>query len=451
MRSERLIGFTKTALQVTGRYPPFRAALVLLLLSAAAAAGLSAQRGDSLRYELAIGIEVRPRFEFRAHHRLRPDDTAAPNVYATQRNQLQLDYQRKTWLFHTSWQEIHLWGERGQPSSIGSIHAYELYVEPRLLNNLSVRIGRQALSLDNGRLFSAAPWAQQCRAHEGLRFFYGRDKLNMDLTLASTRPYSDLFRAEYSPVASHRYKLLLVHHLVCRISERFRMTAINSLDVSDRPDASTSNPWRVTSGGRVEFVKGDMALTANAYYQYGQDASQRSIRAYYLQPEAKVAMGKMTLRLGAEILSGQPESRQAARSRSFLLPYGVAWKFMGNMNFFARFPGDVQGSGLLNPYLFTSYQARKQLMLRADINGFFSQHPLLDNGSEAARYLGFESDWSLHYKPRQDIEINFGFSVLIPHESIKLLGKVEDTGRLPVWSYLMVSYRPEVFRRGKVS
>ncbi|MCH5690528.1 hypothetical protein LWM68_43645 [Niabella sp. W65] len=60
-------------------------------------------------------------------------------------------------MFHTSLQEIHLWGKGGRPSSIGGINAFELYVQKKILNNLMVKIGRQGVLLDNGRIFSDAP------------------------------------------------------------------------------------------------------------------------------------------------------------------------------------------------------------------------------------------------------------------------------------------------------
>ncbi|WP_026631393.1 hypothetical protein [Dyadobacter alkalitolerans] len=44
----------------------------------------------------------------------------------------------------------------GQVSRVGSINAFELYAEGFIDKHISVRVGRQALTLDNGRIFSVS-------------------------------------------------------------------------------------------------------------------------------------------------------------------------------------------------------------------------------------------------------------------------------------------------------
>ena len=122
---------------------------------------------------------------------------------------------------------------------------------------------------------------------------------------------------------------------------------------------------------------------------------------------------------------------------------------MGNMNLFTRFPADVHNSGLINPYLFVIQQVNRKLSLRADGNLFYSQFQLLDaNSVMAKRYLGFESDLSFNYKPIKNVDINFGLSFLLQEKSMELLGKV-NAGTIPVWSYLMISFSPQVLHYKK--
>jgi hypothetical protein len=183
----------------------------------------------------------------------------------------------------------------------------------------------------------------------------------------------------------------------------------------------------------------------NAYYQYGQNAAAKKLRAYYIQPEISANTGNTLFRLGAEILSGDKSDVPKDVSSSFVPLYGVAWKFMGNMNLFTRFPADVNAKGLVNPYLFVIYQAGKNLSLRGDAHLFYSQYPLMKEGSEIeGKYLGFESDLSLNYKPVKGIEIIYGFSFTVADERMELLNKVPDAGKIPVWSYLMISFTPKL-------
>ncbi len=418
--------------------------LVLFILFTSPALRASAQIADTLKHELTVDFEVRPRFEFRNNFMLSPADPVMPELYATQRNRLTINYKSRGFRFHASPQEIHVWGRRDKLSQVGSINAFELFAEPALAKNFSVRIGRQALSLDNGRLFSAAPWAQQSRAHEGLRFLYN-GKLNTDLTIAFTRPYNERFEAAYSPVSSHQYKLLLVHHLKYQFKNKLTLTTINAMDVFEKPAEHNNYYRRVTNGGRAEYAHGRLYGTVNAYFQYGHTANARKLRAYYIQPEMSFNAARTAFRLGAELLSGDKAGIPKSSSNSFVPLYGVAWKFMGNMNLFTRFPADVNEKGLVNPYVFVIHQAGKKLSLRADAHLFYSQHSLLKSGDAlAGKYLGFESDVSLNFRPVKNLEIIYGISFTLAEERMELLKKAPDAGKIPVWSYLMISYTPRL-------
>lgn len=404
--------------------------------------GLFAQSSDTLRRALVVDFEVRPRIEYRNHFRWTSNETAGPELFATQRNRLSITYQTNRLRLHASPQEIHVWGQSGRFSKVGNLNFFELYAEPKLSRNLSVRIGRQALSLDNGRIFSAAPWAQQSRAHEGVRFLY-KNKVETDLTLAFTRPYGKHFDPAFSPVAAHSYKYLLVHHLKYKFANQLTLTTVNTMDVFRRETGDKAYYARITNGGRLEYTRRWFYATVNAYYQYGQDATSNRIRAYYIQPEISANTGKTLFRLGAEVMSGNRRSTPSDINASFVPLYGVAWKFMGNMNLFTRFPTDVNQKGLVNPYLFMIYQAGDKLSLRADAHLFYAQHPLVtETDQRDGTYLGFESDLSLNYKPIQVLEITSGFSFTLAKKRMELLHKVPDAGKVPVWSYLMVSYAP---------
>nr|WP_295927497.1 alginate export family protein [uncultured Dyadobacter sp.] len=420
-----------------------RAMRFLLLFLAVLGNVARAQSPDTLRRELTIDLELRPRAEYRDNFVWTAADTTMPRLYVTQRNRLNINYRTNRLRLHASPQEIHVWGESGRFSRVGSVNFFEAFAEPFINRNLSVRVGRQAISLDNGRIFSAAPWGQQSRAHEGIRILY-KKKLETDLTFAFTRPYSKHFDAAYSPVAAHTYKYLIVHHLKHKINDHITLTTINAMDIFRRP-ADRSYYQRITNGGRLEYNQNWLYGTVNAYYQYGENAGRKKIRAYYIQPEISANTGRTLFRLGAEILSGDRNAVSKEATASFVPLYGVAWKFMGNMNLFTRFPADVNEKGLVNPYLFIIHQAGKQLALRADAHLFYSQYPLLREGREIeGKYLGFESDLSLNYKPVKGVEIIYGLSLTVANDRMELFGKVRDAGKIPVWSYLMISFAPRL-------
>ncbi len=404
------------------------------------------QTTDSTEGRLTIKLSIRPRAEYRNNYVWNNQDTVLNDLLFTQRNRITITYEKKHFKIHGSLQEIHIWGKKEKFSAIGSINMYELYGESMIAKNTTVRIGRQALSLDNGRLFSTAPWAQQSRSHEGVRILYNK-KLDTDLMIGFTRNYSSSFDAAYSPTALHKYKMLFVHHLKYAIGNNYHLTTINAADFFAPISRLNKYNTRITSGGRITYTKDNFYFTLSAYYQYGKNETDEKISAYYMQPEFSLNRNRTTIRLGAEVLSGE-KSLKPKNTGSFVPLYGVAWKFMGNMNLFTKFPIDVQNRGLINPYLFLLYNYNTKVTLRADAHLFYSQYNFT-NSNINSHYLGFESDLSLNYIPTKNIEINFGFSFLLPQKNITSLHKIKNTEHIPTWTYLMISYHPVLWKYQK--
>jgi len=268
---------------------------------------LFSQQPDSLSKGLSITLELRPRAEYRFNYIHPPQDTLAEFFNITQRNRLSVNYARKKWLIKSDFQEIHYW-DKNTASKVGSINFYQLYLESRF-KGINLRIGRQGVLLDNGRIFSDAPWSQQSRAHEGIRLMKYSKNLRNDIFLLFTRKYGDHFDPAFSPVAAHRYKYMAIYNLNYNPNSRFSFNSINAIDVF-RDETSGDMYSRITTGGRVEFKNKQWYSTFNAYLQFGQNPKGKQLLAYYFQPEIRLALNKSTLRLGAEILSGSVRDYQ---------------------------------------------------------------------------------------------------------------------------------------------
>lgn len=86
--------------------------------------------------------------------------------------------------------------------------------------------------------------------------------------------------------------------------------------------------------------------------------------------------------MGSEIVSGNSSHLSDNRSGDFDVLYVVTWKFNGNMNVFTRFPTDVEGKCLVNPFLFTVIPLNTKLSLRCNFHLFYTQYPLLNNSGQ---------------------------------------------------------------------
>lgn len=400
---------------------------------------LHAQKADSLSQHFLMNIEIRPRAEYTSNYILPPNISIDPYFYITQRNRVSMSYEREKWLLKSDLQEIHLWDQDNKASKVGSVNFYQLFLETKF-KTINFRLGRQNILLDNGRLFSDAPWAQQGRAHEGIRVMKYSKHIANDFFFLFTRNYSNKFDPAYSPVAANRYKYLLMNSFNYNSNKVFSFNSINIVDFLE--DTNSGEMYtRATTGGRIDFKKNKWNYTLNSYLQFGDNPKGKKLFAYYFQPEIRLSLQKATWRLGAEIISGSSPRLSSNASGDFDVLYGVTWKFNGNMNVFTRFPTDVGGKGLINPYLFAAIPLTKKLSLRSDFHLFYTQYPLLNNtGQNSNKFLGFENDTSLKYTPVKELEINYAFAFYQPTNAMKDLPKIQDVNKIAIWSYLMVSY-----------
>lgn len=396
-----------------------------------------------------IGLEFRPRAEFRNGYRQLRNDTTEPAYFVSQRSRVNFTYTQSRVTFHTSFQDVRVWGQYGQTSVSGSFNVFEAYVEPGLTENWSLRVGRQKIELDNGRLFSAGNWSQTAKAHDGLDLIYNGDHIHSELILCFNQSSERVYETDYSPSSFNNYKLLNVYFLKIKLNEYFSLTALNAADGNQSKTSVRTLYERGTSGGRLDIKKGVFYLTLCGYYQYGRLQNGKQISASYFQPELQVNIQKLTTRLGAEFMSGDDATSASSISKSFVPLYGVAWKFMGNMDYFTNFPGDMKNGGIINPYLFLMYEINPGISVRSDLHLFYLQNKVLDPELNVLNaYLGFENDLSVRIKCNDFTTLDAGFSYMASAKSMEYI-KGGNNNLTPVWSYLMVTFKPGLLNRVK--
>ncbi len=400
-------------------------------------------QSDSTR-AFKLGLEFRPRFEFRDGYRSLPPTATDAAFFVSTRSRLLLDFKTKKAHFHASIQDVRVWGQNGSSPATNGLSLFEAYATFNLGKNnaWSLKAGRQAVELDNGRLFSKANWSQFSRAHDGLRLNYSASKLSTDLMLFYNQVGAFSFGTFY-PL--NHYKYLANHYLKYALSDRFTLNVLNSFD-GYQSQVSTSTVYvRGTSGGRLTYKKKAFKATIAAYYQYGQLQSGQRVSAFYLQPEVSFKIKRLEIRAGMEYLSGEDNTVSGDVNRSFSTLYGVAFKFNGHLNYFTSFPADVNGAGLINPYLFFDYKISKKLRLKFESHLFYSQSDLLDIDNNIANpYLGFETDLKLKYEMNADMDFDLGISTMIPTASMSTL-KTGDYLQKPLFLFLMFTWKPTLF------
>jgi len=411
---------------------------------------------------LNISVDMRARTEFRHGYRNIPVKDTAPSFFINQRTRLNFDFKAKRLDFFASIQDARVWGEQdpreGQGTTSGTtasptttfpIYLFEAYVEPHFNDHWSVRIGRQRLVYDNQRLFAENDWRLPGNSHDAVRFIYNNKiNFNTELTFAFNQSAENTFSTTYAPLTKN-YKDLLVHYLNYKLSKTFVLTTINTMDGYQSAYNPKTTYQRFTSGGRLEYQTYNWYLTTAAYYQYGKDSSGKKLSAYYIQPEIKYASKSLAIRLGMEYLSGQDST--SSKDNNFVPLYGVAHRFMGNLDLFTTFPSDVKNGGLINPYLFFQYTKNKWTV-RFENHLFYSHTGTAFKSMPSNnKYLGFENDWRLNFKPTPVIDLEYGFcwasvtnSMIEVKNGIKSSSDLDKYSKTPYWSYLSIRITPVI-------
>ncbi|WP_378018693.1 alginate export family protein [Adhaeribacter terreus] len=396
-----------------------------------------------------IEAEFRPRTEYRNGYRQLKPDTARPAFFTDHRSRIYLTYTTHRFLLHTSFQDVRVWGDQDPQTANGSVQIFETYAESSLSDKISVRIGRQKIIYDNERLFAQNNWRQIGRAHEAVRFMYKSEKLETDLIGAFNQEKGANernFETDYSPDFKN-YKVLAASFIKWKATDKITLITINATDGFQDDSIKREYHFRFTSGGRVTYTDINHYLTVAAYYQYGKTPLGQTVKAYYVQPEVKYQFPhNFTFKLGAEIMSGDDATKSSSVSHSFDPLYGVNHRFMGSMDYFTRFPGDLNNAGLINPYLFIFYELSKKITLRADSHLFYSQNDFVREETVIPKYLGFENDLLFIFNANKFTELHLGYSYMLPTQSMQYIKRTGNYRNWQDWAFLMITFTPELFK-----
>ncbi|HAQ65600.1 MAG TPA: hypothetical protein DCR43_07100 [Bacteroidales bacterium] len=418
---------------------------------------LTAEEADSLRAEAAIArqnglpqnhftlsMEYRPRTELRYGYQQLPADTSVAAFLVGQRTRLSLAYDYSNRLsLAFSMQDLRIWGSQNPKSMSGTVQVFEAWVEPRITPEWSVRVGRQKLSYDNQRLFAENNWRIGGNVHDAALLKYQGAKLVVHLAGAFNQSADNAFGTDFAPSGFTNYKSLVMNYIKYSVNDRLSLTAINVADGWQDETNVEKIHQRFTSGGRIEYLKGSFQAGAGAWYQYGHNTKGVDLAAWYVNPEVRYTLGDWQCRAGAELFSGNKPG-ETDTDKSFSPLYGSGHNFNGSLDLITKFPGDVGGAGLVNPYLNITWKVSKTFSVRTDVHGFWLQNDYVKNKVTYDRWIGVENDWLVNYKPNSYTGLDLGISYASVSETFEVIKEAQSGAhnRMPYFVYFALTIKP---------
>ena len=392
--------------------------------------------------QLSIDGELRPRGEIRNGFKQVRDSTSKVAGLISQRSRITMKYKSEVLITKISLQDVRVWGDEKVKQDVPSMALHEAWAGFKVVDSLSLKIGRQELSYGNERLLGSANWLQQAMSHDAVVAKYKSNGFTADLGLSFNQTHDTILSGTYYSYNKTNYKSLDYLWL----SQKFNSLTISALLIGDNYQKTKDTSFtRYTYGGIADYKDGSIESSANFYLQSGKTQTGQEISAYYFSFDLAYALGKVKPAAGIEYFSGNDNSNTSNKKwNAFNTLYGTGHKFNGSMEYFLA-SAATKNAGLVDVYLGAAYKATDKITCKADYHYFSIQSDFLNakTGQKIDKYLGSEVDLSVKADFNKEISLLLGYSFLSASKSLEILqGRVND-GRLNSWAFAMLTLKPK--------
>lgn len=413
---------------------------------------------SEIRAQLSVDAQLRMRGEVNQGYMFIAGPETEFQAGVSQRSRLGFTFAKDNLSMRLNIQDIRAWGGETYYTATGAwanqgLDVFEAWMEMKVSEKASLRLGRQILSLDDERLIAERNWNQYGQAYDALRYRRSDGQWETEAVLSYNNQNAmalgatggiDDFYSDKNRIRMLNY--LWVRKALCpttRISFSFITSGYQS------PRFANVLYVSGTSGFHLAHKKESMALNANLFGQFGRNIYGRKVEAWMATLSGSYALGRWQFGGGADILSGNDGSRTeadyVAKDHSFDLLYGARFKYNGYMNQFANLDVATGAAGLVDVYPFVKYAFAKENDLRLLFHLFRSTWKSIPGKSDQEQdaFLGSELDLMYTQSLAQGLKLQSGLSFFFPTERMEeLKGLEKGTHTLSWWSWIMLTYQP---------
>lgn len=324
-------------------------------------------------------------------------------------------------------QDARAWGTETDPTE-GTADQFDLhqgYVD-LTRENLTLRIGRQEVTLGDERLIGPLGWANTARAFDGIlarqelaaghvRVFWMNVAERDALTVTGVNPQVNegddddgwLLGAFLTrPVGRGALELIALHDRNAATDESYTLYA------------------RLHGGTDAILFDGSAA------YQFGPDRG-----AYVFSALVGVPLDRSGRVVGQlDYLSGDAQPFDATR-RAFQTLYPTAHAYHGYMDYFLTFPGNSAAAGLVDAMARVTLPTTRSWRLRADVHYF-----ALAAQRTGGRQLGIETDVIASRSMARGADVEIGASAFLPDDRMSAVAPAfAAEANATYWGYAMLT------------
>jgi len=401
--------------------------------------------------QVTIDAEFRPRFEYRAGFNQPLADTLKSALVTMQRTRLNFNYTSGLVNAKLTLQDARVFGETDtkQPASAttGSLGVYEAWAELLVYSGTSLKIGRQNVQFEDGRLFSLSPWSNTGNAHDLAQLRYQMDGLDIQLGYAyGNQKVLNADTAYYS--VSKMYKQLVFLHLSKTILSGLDLSLLGIDEGFQKSKTDKDLYHRYTTGGTLTFKNDKLPLNlfATGYYQSGKSAPTVDLDAMLLALKANYTFTeKIGALAGVDYFSGSESTLASTKTNTFnKLPYGVNHSFNGYMEYWASLPK----GGLINYFGGMNLKLNKKLSSDVTYYAYSLAKDMKVGTTDIQKNIGSEIDVVFNYKFSPESTIQFAWCGYFVNDGTKMLKYKTTTidTKFPQYAYVMLTIKPQFYK-----
>lgn len=414
--------------------------------------------------QVIVTAEIRPRLEYRNGYRFPIETSKDFALFVSQRTRLNLLYNSNFFNIGISVQDVRVWGDETLVSPTGvfgdpaSLDLKEAWIEIPFSNTgLSIKMGRQFLSYDDGRLLSKRNWNQLSIAYDAVLFSAAKSNWQLDICSSYNNSKEDIFASEYP---FDRIKTLNFIYYKQRLDDHLNFSVITLASGYQKRNTQTIY-MRGTYGLNIFFKEKHFEASGTGYYQNGKSQYGKEVSAYFLSAKAFYKFSKFKLGAGIDYISGQDTTNNNPsyheKDHLFDILYGARHKYYGYMDYFSHIPSSTANAGLIDIYLKLSYTLSDKHNFGVDYHYLSLTHMIADPASAGSpalqtleKSLGSEVDFLYRYSIRKDMNVEAGFSFFLPTSTLEIMRNVNAlSGQLSHWAYVMITVKPTIFSNEK--
>ena len=414
----------------------------------------------------SLGMQVKPRMEYRDWYLTLPPSGAEAGFHTNDRIRLQFAYTSPKVEVVVQPQYVYVWGQNTfNAASEANFSMYQGYAQMNFigkaidsthrLDKFGLRLGRQELNYDGGRFLSNLDWAPQGIRHDAALFILEDNGWTLHAGAGFNQEAPRVFGTTFNGNLYKSFQMVWLHKQHQKFSGSILMFKDDfqrfQIDTTGNSIADGVNS-RITAGTMLEFKLTDnLSIGGEFYMQRGKDNGGNTLETSLvnLHVTGVLANGKVNITPGFDIASGSDGLNLEDTVNRFFNPtYGINHKFYGFMDYF-YVASPFGNAGLQDFYVRSTFKLNSKWNTWLHLHYFASANNInsAENpGTAADPYLGTEIDWIVNHQFADNVQIQFGACYMAASSTMQQIKNVgPNGGNSGVFTYLQFMFTPKFF------